>query len=73
MDSIKEKINRNGNKFSGLWASRYLKNNGKIEEGWSVTILYRGRYCDIDHHSTIEGALNKAIEVLEKEQEEKIT
>lgn len=67
--TVDEKLKILGDNFRGLWRSKLVKEEGIIEEGWSVTFLYNGDLVETDYFETPEEALNKTIKILELNQE----
>lgn len=49
--------------FRGLWKSRTIDGE-KIHEGWSVTFVLDGNYCEVPYHDTPELAVACALECL---------
>lgn len=51
--------------FRGLWRSRCVNPDGTIEEGWSVTFVLEGEYCEIPYEPTADRASAAALAILE--------
>ena len=52
--------------FRGLWRSRCLENDGNFSEGWSVTFILGGEYCETPYQKDAMAALNYALRSLHK-------
>jgi len=46
--------------FRGLWKSKELKDDGAIDEGWSVTYVWGGDYLEMPYQPTPLDAVNEA-------------
>lgn len=51
--------------FRGLWRSHCLKEDGTFDEGWSVTFVKDGEYCDMHYQPTPHQALEVARRLFE--------
>jgi len=49
-------------RFRGLWRSRELQKDGRIEEGWSVTFALELEMVEIPYEPTAVRAATRALE-----------
>lgn len=52
--------------FRGLWRSKWIGENGEIEEGWAVTYVFGNDYLEMPYQATALDAVNEARRRLEK-------
>lgn len=50
--------------FRGLWKSRTVNSQERLEEGWSVTFVRDGDYLDLPYQETPAGAVRMALRAL---------
>lgn len=48
--------------FRGLWKSRTVHPDGRIELGWSVTYVSEGDYCEVPYQTTATEAARLALD-----------
>lgn len=52
--------------FRGLWRSRCIEDDG-VSEGWAVTFVMNGDYCETPYQPSPLKACVKAHEILDRE------
>lgn len=62
---VKDRIEKLGKHFRGLWVSTTMEPDGTITKGWAVTLVKDGEYIDSDYYNSPEEALDRAIEISE--------
>ena len=50
--------------FRGLWRSRQMNDDGSIQDGWSVTFVFGGDYCEVPYQIGPDEACAKALALL---------
>ena len=64
MTAIAEMLGRP--EFRGLWHSRTMFGDGHLEDGWSVTFVADGNYCETPYQMGPEAAARYALELLDR-------